>query len=397
MFKYIHNKKGLSLVELLVTLAVLSLVIPLAGQLLYQHTNLFNVAQTKWEIQNAVKLACSKFEANKDALVNSYQTDILYDPVIEEGIVLKDDGTFRWKHSRGNSYVITEEGFADKNDLYTYIFSTPTYNEEGKYLGTYLFIREYGSSRSKLFLDSEGFGDVPVEICFTIAESVDALNSQGEKDNTIANTYLTNAINIELKSGVPDIAAYSLKTTYSFVNISEGKRVNYAGSALVFEKEWLDTVGVAAYPTGWVNEELNKDINSGYPNNTIARYYDADKQVREANITNVNKTANVIRFVSPTAFNSKGETDDHTTDANMASCLTTFAFCDNTKLSSHVLGALRDFRDNILKGTEFGDWFIYNYYNTWSPFLVKNLGFLKPVYRVILTPVAYVCGMIANI
>ena len=111
----------------------------------------------------------------------------------------------------------------------------------------------------------------------------------------------------------------------------------------------------------------------------------------------VTKSGNVMRFISETAFHSKGDIDELTSASNMASCLTSFAFSDSSKLSSHALGALRDFRDNVLKGTTVGDWIIDNYYNEWSPFLVQKMGYLKPVYKVILTPVAYVCGLIANI
>ena len=60
------------------------------------------------------------------------------------------------------------------------------------------------------------------------------------------------------------------------------------------------------------------------------------------------------------------------------------------------LNNLRDFRDNVLRGTEFGDWFISFYYNDLSPFLIEKTAFLKPVYKVVLTHVSYICGIIAN-
>ena len=79
MFKLIHkNRKGLSLVELLVTLVVLGLVIPLAGNILYNLINFNNVVIDRWDVQAAVKLVCGDFENNKDGLINAHQLDLLY-------------------------------------------------------------------------------------------------------------------------------------------------------------------------------------------------------------------------------------------------------------------------------------------------------------------------------
>ncbi len=393
MFNLIHkNKKGLSLAELLVTIVILGMVISLGGQILYQLTMFYNMASVRWEVQSAVQLACNRFETNRDSIVNAYQADILYDPVVENGIIINEDHTFTWKN--GSPYVLPTENVVDSDDPYTYIFSTPAYRaSDGQYMGSYLFIREFGASNSTLFLEDAGFGETPVAVSFDIGRSVENIAS----DVLAVDKYLDKTISITLKSGRTDITNYEVKTAYSLVNITEGKEINYEDRSLVFDASWLNDNISMAGPAGWTDEELNRGADTGYPVNPKALLEDDQGNVTEITVTTINKSANVMRFVSPTAFHSKGDIDTLSTAANMASCLTSFAFSDSSKLSSHALGALRDFRDNVLKGTTVGDWIIDNYYNEWSPFLVQKMGYLKPVYKVILTPVAYICGLIANI
>lgn len=401
MFNLIHkNKKGLSLAELLVTIVILGMLISLGGQILYQLTMFYNMASVRWEIQSAVQLACNRFETNRDSISNAYQADILYDPKIAEGIIYDDtNNTFEWKN--GSPYVLPAENTVDSDDPYTYMFSTPAYRKsDGQYLGSFMFIRDYASANSTLFLEDAGFGDTPVEITFDIGRSVDAIDSSGNIDNTIPDTYLTQTVAITLKSGRPDVTNYEVKTAFTLVNISEGKKINYSNGMLVFDPDWLDAEtgrSAMAGPAGWTDAELNGQTTSGYPTSSTTAYTVADGTDIYVNVTTLQENANIMRFVSPTAFHEKGDVDELTSSANMASCLTSFAFSDASKQSSHVLGALRDFRDNVLKGTTVGDWVINNYYNEWSPFLVQKMGYLKPVYKVILTPVAYICGLIANI
>ena len=400
MFNLIHkNKKGLSLAELLVTIVILGMVISLGGQILYQLTNFYNMASMRWEVQSAVQLACNRFETNRDSISNAYRADLLYDPVVADGIVINEDHTFTWKS--GSPYVLPAENFSDSDDPYTYMFSTPAYRaSDGQYMGSFLFIREFGSSNSTLFLEDAGFGETPVEIAFDMGQSVDKLDANGNIDESAPNTYLSHTVSITLKSGRPDVTSYEVKTSYTLDNLSEGKEINHVGGILVFDPSWLGgesgTTPMAG-PAGWSDTALNSQTGSGFPGNST--YYTVKETNTNIMVTldTVTKSGNVMRFISETAFHSKGDVDELTSATNMASCLTSFAFSDSSKLSSHALGALRDFRDNVLKGTTVGDWIIDNYYNEWSPFLVQKMGYLKPVYKVILTPVAYVCGLIANI
>lgn len=387
------------MVELIVTVVILAVVISLGGQILYQLTNFFNTSRLRWEIQSAVQLACNKFETNKDSIINAYQADVLYDPQIAEGIVYDETaGTFEWKSGSAGTYVLPSEGAADSEDPYTYIFSTPAYSaESGKYLGSFLFIREFGSENSTLFLAPENMGDIPVEIEFAISYEVEELTTDESGDIQVVNKeykFLNNSVSIRLQSGLPEVTQFNVDTSFAIPNLSNGS-INRKGGALVYEDEWVSGGELAAGPAGWVS--FNPDVTvSGIPSSTIT-YVGDDNSTHTVTATMIERAGNVMRFISPTAFYSKGDVQDLVSSANLASCLTTFAFSENSRQAGRVLGALREFRDNVLAGTAVGDWIIDCYYNEWSPFLVEKLGFLKPVYRAVLIPVSYVCGAIAAV
>lgn len=409
MFKLVHkNKKGFSLAELLITIVILGMVMSLSGQILYQLTNFYNMAAHRWDIQSAVQLAGRKFETERDSISNSYEADILYDPVVADGIVMADDGTFTWKNGSAKSYVMLTEGTTDRDNPYTYIFSTPTYDTKGNFLGTWLFVRQYGAANSEPFLENEGFGDVPVEVEFTIATSVPSLATEEEGSTPAQPKYLNNTISVKFKSGLENVTNYEVNTSYTLVNTPESsnKKINYTGKYLTFETDWLGGQSgktAMASPAGWTDEALNRQSNSGYPGDaegTAPTVYTLPNETvkRDIRVSNVNKAANVMRFISPTAFHAKTDVNNLTSGTNMASCLTSWAYMDATaKEQSTVLGGLRDFRDNVLKGTAVGDWVIDRYYNEWSPFVVNNLAFMKPVIKVALKPISAICGMFANI
>lgn len=404
MFKFIHKKKGFSLAEVIITILVLSFIMPLAGQILYQMTSFYQMASYRWQIQNAVQLACRKFETNSELIMNTHKADILYDPVIAEGITVYDDGSFVWRNGAEKSYVVTKEGVADDSDPYTYIFSTPAYDVDGVYLGSYLYIREYNTTNSVLFLDEEGFGDVPVEIEFTVGTSVPS-RATDENGNPLPQTYLDNTVGITLKSGLQQVTNYQVETAYTLIQIADGKAINYEGGLLVCDHSWFavgDASTPAVVPAGWTNAELNGQTGSGYPGDAYGtaptRYQAANEIWYDVRVRNITQGANVMRFVSEMAFHSVTDTSELASGANMASCLTSWAYMDeDAKEQSVVLGGLRDFRDNVLKGTVAGDWIIYNYYNNWSPFVVNNLAFMKPVIKTVLKPISVICGLLANI
>lgn len=383
--------------ELIIAVTLVGFIIPLAGQLLYDFTQVFNMASRRWEIQSAVHLACNKFEKNRDSIVNAHRADLLYDKALEQGVVYdQETKTITWKQA---SAVMPSEGLRDTNNVYTYIFSVPAYDSKtNDYLGKFLFIRDFDAERSTLFLENEGMGDVPVNISFRVATSPDALKKNNEtneyelkEDQT--NRYLTSTVEIDFTSGVEDVTNYEVITQFTLYNFS-GRSMTMEGSYPVLEQAWLNTV----YPAGWSADDdvvgrpggAIPYITSRNPTKYSATPFDCSEYIKG--------DANMMRFISERAVDSKGDITELTASVDMASCLTKLLFIDGTREGARTVGALRDFRDNVLKGTAVGDFIIDKYYNSWSPALVevcKENPTAGKVIKAVLKPVSKVLGMAA--
>lgn len=429
-----NNRKGFSLPELLIVIAVLALLLPLAGMVLYNFLNLNNAVVDRWHIQSAVRLACNDLENNKDGLTNAFQLDLMYDPVIEDGVILdRSTGNITWRNGSGSCNVMNAEGIefsseAHKSDVFTYIFSAETWDTEGVYLGELLYMRGYGDNRSHLMLNDYDMGDIPVSVTFSVGTTENM-----ESEDESSPYYTKNTIVVHFSSGMKEIE-YGYDTSFAIVNINtESRPINYSGGKLVCDSRWLDDSGLpVVYVAGWDNYGLNYNdagltTDNGFPKGKIPQigegmtsiYYetncknssdqtvvisetfdleheadDGSTETIEAPV--IAREANVLRYKSPSAEKTQGEAEDKSTGTNVASCLTGFAMM-GSDMKDQVLGNLRMFRDNVLRGTTFGDWFIHEYYYTWSPFLIEHTAFLKPVYKAILIPVSYVCGLIAKI
>ncbi len=431
MFKLVHNKKGLTLVELIICVAILALVMPLAGQVLFSLTGLNGTMADRWHVQTAVRMACAEFEAGNDAMTNAFQVDILYDPVVDAGVEIDDNGNITWLNGVPSSTVMNAEGVAIDTDLYTYIFSAPTYRNYGEdneeYLGELLYIREYLSPNTTLLLGGIGFGYTPVDISFSLA------TTENISDDNVR--YTDSSILVRFESGKEDMAKYSFESAFAIVNNmrSINKKDVGAGENLVYEQKWLKPAQVGgtpvAYPCGWTDYDINGVSGSNYPtgldivnpdNSVTTRQYanfiDNNGATQEVLLTEtfdndlngngtientekgkhiITREGNVLRYVSPTAQATQGDVATRKTGANMATCLTGWAMMGSS-FEETVLTNLRAFRDNVLKGTTFGDWFIEQYYYVWSPFVVENLEAIKPIIKAVLIPISYICGMVAQ-
>ncbi len=392
MFKLVHkNKKGLSLVELIVTIAVVGLALAIASTVFFMFTNTHEKAASRWQVQNAVRLASTKFETETDLIANSKMLDIFYDDTIANGILYDEaTNTFQWKDGK-TPYVVPNEG--SKDDDFSFIFSTPAYdkNDPTRYLGYFLFIKDFGQTTSKLFLDNEGFGNIPVQIEMSI--STDELELE-----TGAPSYQSNGIKLVMKSGNEDIVKYEVETVYVLENFSSSKVINHEGSSLILKEEWVENNVAKAYPCGWSDTTVNsgnKEMH-GYPK-TAVNYGENNSKVYNFSSAELQNTGNVLRFLSPLSDMKVEDGEGQGTTSNKASCIQTWLFSDGTSSSERVLDNFRNFRDEVLRGTEIGDWFIDFYYNDLSPFMIENTAFLRPVLKFVSKPLSYICDFIAEL
>lgn len=391
MFKLINNKKGISLVELIITVVIVGLVIVLSGTAFSLFANTHEKAATRWQVQNAVRLASAKFETETDLITNSKILDVFYDETVANGILYDEaTNTFTWKDGK-TPYVVPNEGSKDED--YSYIFSTPAWdkNNEEHYLGYFLFIKNCNETTSALFLDNEGFGEVPVQIELSIA--TDELQHE-----TGDPSYQSNGVKIVTKSGNENITEFQAETVYILENFSATKVINHDGGNLILEEDWVVDGVAKAYPCGWSDATVNggNKEQHGYPK-TATNYGENNSKVYNFQSSELQNTGNVLRFLSPLSDMKVEDGEAQGYSGGKASCISSWLFEDGTVMGERVLDNLRNFRDNVLRGTEIGDWFIDFYYNDLSPFMIENTAFLKPIYKAILEPLSYVCDFIANL
>ena len=110
--------------------------------------------------------------------------------------------------------------------------------------------------------------------------------------------------------------------------------------------------------------------------------------------------ANVVRYMSETAFYTyAGSVDTGVPQNNMLYRCTVRAAMDGSEYADPVIDTLHNFRDNVLKGTAFGDWFIDEYYNVISPALVEletKSPTVRYMTRAVLIPTAKAIDLICN-
>ncbi len=408
MFKLLYNnrKKGLSMMELLIAITLTAIVLGAFGTAFYVFQNSYNSSILRSRITNAVQLAAQKFETNTNLITNSKEVDIFYDSVVDGGIIYdKDTGTFDWKDGSAKSVIMPEEGVSN-SDPYTYIYSTPAYDSDENFLGHYLFIRNYlytdangnvvstSITNSELFLDDEGMGDIPVEIELKIGtnylpdENADFKKVDEEKDADRGQRYADNCVQIIFKSGKTALTSFSVETKYALGNFN-GKTMNMRNGKLIMESAWCIDGSANAHPCGWNNKHAGTNVDRGYPKSYLTT-------IDGISLSNaqLQKSGNVLRFLSPLSDSSVEETVNQGSQMNKGSCfLEDFFLNIDTSISEPILDGCRDIRDEVLAGTEFGDWFIYHYYNTITPFYYENKASVEPVLEIVAYPVSWICSV----
>ena len=392
MFKLVYkNKKGVTLIELIVALAIVGLVLALSSTIFNLFTSTHEMGTRRWQVQNAVRLASSKFETETDLITNSKMLDIFYDETVANGILYDEStNTFTWKDGK-TPYVIPNEGSKDED--FSYIFSTPAYdkNDPNHYLGYFLYIKDFGQTTSKLFLDNEGFGSIPVQVELSI--STDELDLE-----TGDPSYQGNGVNIVMKSGDESITSYEVETTYVLENFSASKVINHENGELILKEEWVVEGSAKAYPCGWSDATVNggnKEMH-GYPK-TATKYGENNNKTYNFTNAELQNKGNVLRFLSPLSDMKVEDGEGQGTTSNKASCIQSWLFSDGTATSERVLDNFRNFRDNVLRGTKIGDWFIDFYYNDLSPFLIENIGDFRSALKFVSEPLSYICNFIAQL
>lgn len=391
MFKLInktkHDRRGFTLAELIVAIAVMALVMGLVAQLFGTIYKRYDMVEKQFKLQAQVEYVVAQFQENatKTSLSTATKVDIFYeDPAtVEANQILAscpELGTF----TENADGTIT---FQKPTNQYTYYF---TYKGYFYGLAPIHLIDE----DNKVTIKSNNIAykfyyqfDNPLKLDVKFSVGVDAFqwdttenkemeNPTDALGNALKHKYLDSGISVAVKSNREYLPAkYDLNSSFSFDNMkTNGQLVNCNNeSGYYFTSE---------YTAGW---DSGTDTE-GYPSN---------RQESGKTYPNSKRSGNVIRFIS---YNDSigGALDADTGDTETAFTCGTRWLMAGTDMESGVVKTLRDFRDNTLKGTYLGDIIIDKYYNEWSPAIIKigsRNETLKNIGRTVVTDMAIFIAM----
>lgn len=393
MFKLLnktkHDRRGFTIVELLVTLTILLLVLGLTAQLWSSIYKRFDMVEKQFLLQSQIEYIVAQFQrdATKTSLSTATRVDLFY----EDQDTLQTNKTLASCPELG-TFTEDENGlltFTKATNQYTYYF---TYNGYFYSLAPKHTVNDDGSVNIESNAVARKFCsqfDDPLKMDIKFSVGVDVFqwdttqNKEAESptntDGTAkAHKYLDAGITVSIKSNREYLPAkYDINSSYSFDNmLSTSREINCNSD----EGEYITSM----YSAGW---DLGTEAE-GYPS--------SDKLQSDLAYPNLSKTANVIKFIS---YNDSlgGALDADTGTTETAFTCGTRWLMAGTDMEGAVVNTLREFRDNTLKGTYLGDIIIDKYYNEWSPAIIalgsRNDAF-KRIGRELVTDTAVVIAMI---
>ncbi len=388
MFKIMNklrSRKGFTIVELMVTLVLLGIVVTLSLQLFSSIFDKYDLVEQRYIIQTEVQNIVSSFQndAYNYSLYTATTVDMFYEnpetvaankqltSCPELGPFTEDEQTHTLKFDNRSADAMN----------YTYLFC----------FNGYLYILNSGKTDAVRYFFTD---QVPVDIKFTVgtrAYEMDGTGNEGdgtnyEKDSAgnlvpVTNSdgssqkvdpiFLDKGITVTVTgyytddNGEKDESMYyKLNTSFAFNNINGSINMNspngnYLTNRLVAGWYVEDGTGNA------VSDTLLKTYK-GYP--TV----DVCEGKTYSNYPNISKSGNIIRYISMYDFlngnlNTSGDgTSDSTVSFN---CATRWLMADSD-VGAGVVDSLRDFRDDVLKGSEIGDCLIEKYYE-YSPDIIE--------------------------
>lgn len=366
------------MVELLVTVAVLSITMVLAVQLSYQFYHRYAQIEQRWIVQNAAKRVMQYFESTNEALTNSTNVALFYTEPENRGEVevYADVNQMQGVPAAGNG-------------TYAYIYTKPASDPA---LGDVIWVVERANEANTtpvpVNLTEYILGeDVPLSVAFRVSTTPVEVTKGEPVENPDGSTtipyiygggedaYLTNTVDIIISTPASLGGNYTLTTSFTMNNIAQNQQVNYDAAGI------CKTAG-NVYIAGWSNAEIACPVNTG------------DSRMQYAQ-----NEANILRYVSTASFLSSQNTGTAGFDAEGAGLCFGALCMEGSAVGTQVKGALRDFRDNVLAKTELGNTVINKYYNEWSPALLaaaEEHPSLKTFGKIVLIPASVIAFFTAE-
>lgn len=363
MFKFLTSKKGFTLVELLIVLVLLGLGVFAVGNIVRVSYRAFDKSEERFVKQEAVKTAAELLRTGSNSVAAAMSADV-FPAGDAAGAQTMPEGVY------SNATVVPAGESVDES--YSYLFTEPSYDDEGNINGYFLYIQNKGQKRKDAILVS----DVPmyVEIDAYIAPSYDggSPENQGAVDIMLAaleDDYAYEDADGDGKIDPPtsDDIYYSLNVAYHFPNIvtnDTGIMVNYVKKNLRSEANLYDQSNGSMIMSG-SNYVTVKSIDE---DGSVLRVY-CDSILAGDN-TNTSIAVPKLCFVATASYGH----------------------------DSGEVGLLCEFRDKCLLTNPLGTAFVKAYYTISPPiadFIAEHEG-LKAAVRVALKPLIVVAEYATN-
>ena len=132
----LKSKQGITLVELLVTIALMAMVTGLTIQLAHSFLQSYSIVQARWRTQNAAQQVMQFFRLQNESLSNSASISLFYTETEQPVADYEDPTDMQGVPSTGN-------------DTYAYIYSQPASDPE---LGDVIYVLERGEGKTPVNL-----------------------------------------------------------------------------------------------------------------------------------------------------------------------------------------------------------------------------------------------------
>lgn len=367
----LKSKQGITLVELLVTIALMAMVTGLTIQLAHSFLQSYSIVQARWRTQNAAQQVMQYFRLQNESLSNSASISLFYTETEQPVADYEDPTDMQGVPSTGN-------------DTYAYIYSQPASDPE---LGDVIYVLERGEGKTPVNLTEYLIDEeVPLDIKFSVSVVPQEVfrgeaTTDAEGNTTVPysygggeDAYLPTTVDVTISTPESIGGNYTLTTSFTMNNMMQNQRVNYEGGTPC--RVAASGIGIA----GWDDPDLECPVSTSlYPYAT--------------------KSANILRYVSAQSFLESQNTNGADLNVQGAGlCFSNLVMADSP-IGWQVKGALRDFRDNVLAKTDLGNQIIDKYYNEWSPALVaaaEENPAVKTLGKLVLIPASVVALFIAD-
>ena len=367
----LKSKQGITLVELLVTIALMAMVTGLTIQLAHSFLQSYSIVQARWRTQNAAQQVMQFFRLQNESLSNSASISLFYTETEQPVADYEDPTDMQGVPSTGN-------------DTYAYIYSQPASDPE---LGDVIYVLERGEGKTPVNLTEYLIDEeVPLDIKFSVSVVPQEVfrgeaTTDAEGNTTVPysygggeDAYLPTTVDVTISTPESIGGNYTLTTSFTMNNMMQNQRVNYEGGTPC--RVAASGIGIA----GWDDPDLECPVSTSlYPYAT--------------------KSANILRYVSAQSFLESQNTNGADINVEGAGlCFSNLVMADSP-IGWQVKGALRDFRDNVLAKTDLGNQIIDKYYNEWSPALIaaaEENPAVKTLGKLVLIPASVVALFIAD-